>query len=316
MSKRTRRNKDKEMSKRWTSTEIELVKLNYEEISHEDLGLVLGRTRNAVRNLCYEMGLRKKVPNWTDEEIALMKEYYSQDELQLDELVERLGRPKTCVAKKAGDYGLTDVHRPASDDEKRKISDKRKRWHEENEHPRGHAGHTHSEETRKKISAGVKQAFADPNCRVHSEEVRRRKSDNLVARKARGEMTPGYSRGKMGKRVDLDNQYFRSSWEANYARYLNWLCEIGDIEHWEYEPDVFMFHEIKRGTRSYTPDFKVFEQDGSFEYIEIKGWMDPKSKTRLKRMAKYYPDVPLRLVDKDIYYAIRDKVQGFIANWE
>ncbi|KKK91311.1 hypothetical protein LCGC14_2714250, partial [marine sediment metagenome] len=29
-----------------------------------------------------------------------------------------------------------------------------------------------------------------------------------------------YTRGKGGKRSDLNNQYFRSRWEANYARYL------------------------------------------------------------------------------------------------
>ena len=31
-----------------------------------------------------------------------------------------------------------------------------------------------------------------------------------------------YTRGKGGKRKDLDNVYFRNSWEANYARFLNY----------------------------------------------------------------------------------------------
>ena len=32
-----------------------------------------------------------------------------------------------------------------------------------------------------------------------------------------------YSRTKSGKRKDLNNTYFRSSWEANIARFYNYL---------------------------------------------------------------------------------------------
>ena len=126
----------------------------------------------------------------------------------------------------------------------------------------------------------------------------------------------GSRRSKIGKREDLDNQFFRSSWEANYARYLNWLLSIDEIQSWDYEPDTFEFHEIKRGTRFYTPDFKVTENNGQVIYHEVKGWMDPKSKTKLKRMAKYYPDVKLILIDKDAYYALARDVSSFIPNWE
>lgn len=126
----------------------------------------------------------------------------------------------------------------------------------------------------------------------------------------------GYSRGSMGKRADLDGLFVRSSWEANYARYLNWLVGLGEIAAWEYEPDTFWFDEIKRGTRSYTPDFKITNNDGTVDYHEVKGWMDQKSRTKLKRMAKYYPNVKVTLIDADAYYAIARDVSGFIPNWE
>ena len=58
-----------------------------------------------------------------------------------------------------------------------------------------------------------------------------------------------------GKRADLANRYFRSSWEAKWARYLNWLASLHEIWGWEYEPQTFEFVEIKKGTRFYTPDF-------------------------------------------------------------
>lgn len=83
--------------------------------------------------------------------------------------------------------------------------------------------------------------------------------------------------------------YFRSRWEAVYADYLEILRKGGAITSWEYEPTTFWFEGIKRGTNSYKPDFKVTMPDGMHEWHEIKGWMDPRSATKLKRMAKYHP---------------------------
>ena len=42
--------------------------------------------------------------------------------------------------------------------------------------------------------------------------------------------------------------YARSRWEANYARYLEWLRANGSIAKWEHEPETFWFEGIKRGT--------------------------------------------------------------------
>jgi hypothetical protein len=119
-----------------------------------------------------------------------------------------------------------------------------------------------------------------------------------------------------GKRDDLGGLYVRSSWEANYARYLNWLVEQGQIAKWEYEPDVFEFVTVKKGSRFYVPDFKITNLDGSIEYHEVKGWMDPKSVTKLKRMAKYYPDIVLHVIDQDVYRAVAKTMKRVIPNWE
>lgn len=121
---------------------------------------------------------------------------------------------------------------------------------------------------------------------------------------------------KGGKREDLNGQYFRSRWEANYARYLNWLKSHGEIISWEFEPDTFEFIGIKRGVRFYTPDFKIVQKDGSIIYHEIKGWMDPRSITRHKRMSKRYPQVIVRLILGQEYHAIAKKVKSIIPHWE
>jgi len=119
-----------------------------------------------------------------------------------------------------------------------------------------------------------------------------------------------YSRTKSGKRADLDNKFFRSSWEANYARYLN---HVGI--KWEYEKKRFWFDAIKTGTRSYVPDFYLTDLD---IWVEIKGWMDAQSKTRLKRFAKFYPkeSKKLSLIQSPEYNKIKKDYSSVIKFWE
>ena len=120
---------------------------------------------------------------------------------------------------------------------------------------------------------------------------------------------------KSGKREDLGNRYFRSSWEANYARYLNWLIEKGEIRSWEYESETFEF-PVKRGNTRYLPDFKVTNNNNSVEYHEVKGYMTNDSRVKLNRMAKYYPDVKLILIDAPIYEDLSRQLKHLIPNWE
>lgn len=133
--------------------------------------------------------------------------------------------------------------------------------------------------------------------------------------KAKDMQGKAYTRGNGGKREDLGNRYFRSAWEANYARYLNWLIAQGTIAAWEYEPQVFVFHGVTRGVLTYTPDFKVIDHDGSYEWHEVKGWMDDKSKAKLKRMAKFYPSENIIIIGHDEYRAVA-KWAALIGGWE
>lgn len=98
-----------------------------------------------------------------------------------------------------------------------------------------------------------------------------------------------------------DRKYFlKSSWETIYAKYLDIELSDGKIVEWEYEPDTFWFERIKRGVRSYTPDFKVKYPDGRVEYHEVKGYLDSKSKTKLNRMRIYHPEIEMRLIDRAV----------------
>lgn len=110
--------------------------------------------------------------------------------------------------------------------------------------------------------------------------------------------------------------YFRSSWESNWARYLEWLRVHGEIQSWEFEPETFYFEGIKRGTRFYTPDFRVVEKNGTVVYHEIKGFMDDVSATKLKRMKKYHPQIKVIVVGKDEYNGIKSTMKYIIKGWE
>ena len=92
--------------------------------------------------------------------------------------------------------------------------------------------------------------------------------------------------------------YFRSTWEIYYAVFLQELKDQKKIIDWFYEPDTFWFDKIKRGTRSYLPDFKVIHLSKEIEYVEVKGYMDKKSATKIKRMRIYHPEIKLRVVTK------------------
>ena len=118
---------------------------------------------------------------------------------------------------------------------------------------------------------------------------------------------------KKGTRSDI-GIYVRSSWEANYARYLNFLQTHGEIVSWLYEKETFEF-PVKKGTRFYTPDFKVTNKRGEIEYHEVKGYMTQKGKTALTRMAKYYPHIKIVLIQKKEYGEI-SKIKAMIPLWE
>jgi hypothetical protein len=98
---------------------------------------------------------------------------------------------------------------------------------------------------------------------------------------------------------DKDKIYFRSSWEYYYAIFLEKLRQERKIIDWKHEPKIFWFNDIKRGVRSYLPDFCIVHNDSSEEWCEVKGYFDSKSQTKMKRMAKYYPEVKIRLVGGD-----------------
>ncbi len=110
--------------------------------------------------------------------------------------------------------------------------------------------------------------------------------------------------------------YFRSEWERKFACYLEWQRVNTHVKFWKHEPKTFWFLKIKRGVRSYKPDFKAAYLDGSVVWFEVKGWMDSRSATKLKRMKKYYPKVKIRVIDSEWFRTWSAAGKMLIPGWE
>lgn len=183
----------------------------------------------------------------------------------------------------------------------------------------GMTGKRHSDEFSQQMSRRIKNMWNDPKSKVNSKAHRQVLSDRMFRLNKTRSKENRYSKTKRGYRHDIGNGkiYLRSSWEANYARYLDLKISQGHLYKWEFEPDTFWFEKIKRGVRSYCPDFKIWlTKDSMPFYVEVKGYMDARSKTKIKRMAKYYPDVILNVVEAKTYKNIKNKYSALIKNWE
>jgi hypothetical protein len=117
---------------------------------------------------------------------------------------------------------------------------------------------------------------------------------------------PIHKKSSAAGKVTIGGKTFhaRSTWESNIAAFFQWAKEQCLILDWEFEPKTFWFEGIKRGVMSYLPDFRTTEIGGSYTYWEVKGWWDPKSRTKVARMKKYHPDVKLEIIDEARYKGI------------
>lgn len=290
-----------------------------------------------------------------EEDEVIRKFYTERKGLPLDlnELANLLNRSRWSVAMRASRLGVCNPFRPNSEETNRKVSrqnkgrpsafkgrpqsaaarenmskaqqlywqehpekrgvrsEKAKAWHKNNIHPRGMLGKHHSEETKSRLSESHIGKKVPRERLLRSMQTRLAKYGTLNP--------PDYRNGASWKSgwVEVGGKrfYARSRWESNYARYLEFLKQAKEVQDWNYEPKTFWFDKVKRGTVSYLPDFEVILWTGETEYHEVKGWMDARSKTKIKRMAKYYPQIKLVVIDAARYRALNRKCKRLIKDW-
>lgn len=317
---------------RWSTEHDDRLRALHGTLSIEGIANAMGITKCAVRGRITRLGISKRV-FWTEEEEDTLRYAYLNsdtcEDLDIKSLAALLGRSEDAISQKAGELGVSNIRRKVKRETKARKpkfatkeelsayqSQLRKDWHKNNDHPRGMAGKRHSEETKAilaKKSAAFNASLTDEQRAAYTDKALKSKLEK------HGTIAPNVRRGtwKAGWRVIGGKRcYFRSRWEANYARYLEWLKQAGQIVEWAHEPETFWFDAIKRGVCSYKPDFRVWENDGTSNLHEVKGWMDSRSHTTLKRMAKYHQKEKIVLIRESQYNEIARKVSGLILDWE
>lgn len=298
---------------KWSIEEIDFLKTNYPDMGKKWCMDKLNKSEKQVRHAASKIGLRLNRDSdhykefqerAANSKIGKLRKKHKLKHTRCESCWTMFNQHAECRRKTCSDFCLNAL----------KVNNN-KEYFKSNGHPKGMLGKTHTDEYKKQFSERVKRDWNNPNSVYNTPEYRQKLSDNSTFIMRKYTNANPYSRTKCGW-VEIGGKRFfsRSSWEANIGAYFELLKSKGEIIDWEHEPQTFWFEEIKRGVRSYLPDYRITNNDGSTYFVEVKGWMDDKSKTKLKRMAKYYPEVKLDLIDAKRYRVI-EKNKSIIPMW-
>ena len=293
-------------------------------------GAEFGMHGETVRRALLKAGKKTNRTKWKPSEIAMIAEAYSNPKgFNLALLSQMIGRSYVAVCVKAGKLGMTTepgkfIRTPETRANlsraqkeissrpgvKERRADAVRAFFKRSGHPRGMLGKHHT------------QAAKDAISRFHTGEIipRERVLRQLKTRLERyGTIAPdvnGRSWKSEWRTIGGQRHYYRSSWEANYARYLEQQKQSGLICNWEHECERFWFDPDVVGCVSYLPDFRVTNNDASVEYHEVKGWMDEDSATKIRRMAEFHPEIKLVVRDPAWYKANQRQLSQTVPGWE
>lgn len=319
-------------AQKWTDEEKQiLIELYHKGLSVKELSEKLGRPEGGIRGMKTKLGLNEKFIPLTNEEKQKIIDYYNEhngEYLNLKQLSEDIGRSIASIERVAKENNLRNNKRKMTDSIKEKhrqrcieyykseyyqneikpvVAKKVSDYLREHGHPKGFLGKNHSDKTREIMSKKKLQEFA----KMSQEEKHRRAMKAVKTKIKNGGFNTTekmHSRGRGFTRNDL-KQYFRSTWEANIARILNHL----GIQ-WNYEYKRFFFNEPINHVLSYQPDFYLPQFD---IWIEVKGWMDEKSKIRLESFKNEFPDENKKLmIIQEVEYNNLSKKYSWLENWE
>lgn len=293
--------------KRWTQEEVTFLALNYPNKGRSYCANALNRTEAQIRS---KVSREKIYQDYDSDFFKEWQERAAKSKIGRKASEEERNRRST---KAIADFasGKRKVKRST----RSRMSVAMKKRIALEGHSRGFKGKRHSDETKQKFSIIVKQRWAN----MTDEQKSSKTLKMLKTKHERGSLNPmrnGVTWKAAWHLIGGKKNYYRSRWESNYARYLEFLKAKGDIKDWFHEPDVFWFDGVKRGCVSYLPDFKIINNDDSIEYHEVKGWMDDKSLTKIKRMSKYHPAVKLKVIATKQYNELLCKLGKVIPGWE
>ena len=90
------------------------------------------------------------------------------------------------------------------------------------------------------------------------------------------------------KKIKYKGQAMASNSEVRFAKQMDRLQYT-----WMYEPERF---DWEPKLKTYTPDFKVCRNNGSYFYVEYKGFLWNEDKVKMKAIKARYPKLDIRFI--------------------
>jgi len=194
-------------------------------------------------------------------------------------------------------------HKPISEESRKRYSIASKKRIKEQGHPM--QGKHHSFEAKIKIGKSSEgRSFI--NRKPFSEKTKQKLSKITTENYLNGKMEFPKKRYRSGKRKDLWNIYFRTGFEANFARILKYL----EIE-FQYEKKVFRLSNRRR----YIADFYLPKID---KYYELKGYPYNANENKYMLFKKDYPNIDWVFLRQDSieWKRLNKYFKNKIKEWE
>ncbi|WP_286910720.1 DUF1064 domain-containing protein [Clostridium sp. UBA1652] len=116
----------------------------------------------------------------------------------------------------------------------------------------------------------------------------------------------------------VDGITFDSKDEAKYYEALKIRKYRGEILNFELQPKFTLVPSFKKDGKTnraitYTPDFTIYHNDDSVEYVDVKGMTTQQGELRIKLFNYFYIDLKLSIVARNLKYGDE---YGFIDFYE
>jgi hypothetical protein len=109
------------------------------------------------------------------------------------------------------------------------------------------------------------------------------------------------------KFLSYKNIKVQGTYELRMCSILDKMKEAGEILDWEYTNDRIKYVSEDGLERNYLFDFKVVNNDGSFKYLEVKGFVQPRD--RFKWAAAKEQNIDLQIVFKSDIIELENNYQ-------
>ena len=120
------------------------------------------------------------------------------------------------------------------------------------------------------------------------------------------------------KKITIDGITFDSKDEAMYYNALKIRKFKEEIKNFELQPKFILIEGFKKDGKTYrpityTPDFTIYHNDNSIEYVDVKGMTTQQGELRIKLFNWKYRDKKLSIVARSLKYGDE---YGFIDYYE